>query len=132
MSKREQERKLKAVREKINTLKLRVTKLEFCLCTLKEDPDPYFQNLNTKNREYIDWKKRNVKPEKNEQNKSSNEEEEEDHGATTTSTGVADNFGFFQTMEGFFHSSATSVLMWGGSRSSSSSSYGHTAPGYYS
>ena len=26
----------------INTLKLRVTKLESCLCTLKEDPDQYF------------------------------------------------------------------------------------------
>ena len=35
MSKREQERKIKAVREQINTLKLRVTKLESCLCTLK-------------------------------------------------------------------------------------------------
>ena len=34
-------------------------------------------------------------------------------------------------MVGFFHSSATSVLMWGASQSSSSS-YGHTAPEYYS
>ena len=34
-------------------------------------------------------------------------------------------------MVGFFHSSATSVLMWGASRSSSFS-YGHTATGYYS
>ena len=50
---------------------------------------------------------------------------------TTTSTGVADTFGFFSTMMGFFHSSATSVPAWGASRSSSSS-YGHTAPGYYS
>ena len=115
MSKREQERKLKAVREQINTLKLRVTKLEFCLHTLKEDPDQYFQNLNSENREYIDWKKRNVKSEKNKENKSFNEEEEEDHGATSTSTGAADNFRFFQTMEGFFHSSATSVPTWGGS-----------------
>ena len=31
----------------------------------------------------------------------------------------------------FFHSSATSVLVWGASRSSSSS-YGQTTPGYYS
>ena len=108
-----------------------MTKLESCLCTLKEDPDQYFQNLNSKNREYIDWKKRNVKSENNEENKSFNEEEEEDHGTITTSTGVADNFGFFQTMLGFFHSSAISVLTWGGSRSSSSS-HGHTAPGYYS
>ena len=38
---------------------------------------------------------------------------------------------FFSMIVGFFHSSATSVLMWGASRSSSSS-YGHTAPGYYS
>ena len=43
MSKREQERKIKAVREQIDTLKLRVTKLESCLCTLKEDPDQYFK-----------------------------------------------------------------------------------------
>ena len=92
-----------------------MTKLESCLHTLKEDPDQYFQNLNSENREYIDWKKRNVKSENNEGNKSSNEEEEEDHGATTASTGVADNFGFFQTMLGFLHSSATSVLTWGGS-----------------
>ena len=33
----------------------------------------------------------------------------------------------FSTMVGFFHRSATSVLMWGAS-GSSSSSYGHTAP----
>ena len=45
MSKREQERKFKAVREQINTLKLRVTKLASCLRTLKEDPDQYFQNF---------------------------------------------------------------------------------------
>ena len=66
-------------------------KLESCLRTLKEDPDQYFQNLNSKNREYVyvDWKKRNVKSEKNEENKSSNEEEEEDRGATTaTPAGV--------------------------------------------
>ena len=54
MSKREQQRKIAAVREQINTLKLRMTKLESCLHTLRENPDQYFQNLNTKNREYID------------------------------------------------------------------------------
>ena len=127
MSKREQQRKIAAVREQINTLKLRVTKLESCLCTLREDPDQYIKNLNTKNREYVDWKNRNVKSKKDKENISSNEEEEEERGATTASTGVADNFGFFSTMVGFFHSSATSVQMWGASRSSSSS-YGHTAP----
>ena len=47
------------------------------------------------------------------------------------STGVADTFIFFSVMMGFFNSSATSVLVWGASRSSSSS-YGHTACGYYS
>ena len=38
---------------------------------------------------------------------------------------------FFSTMIRVFHSSASSVLAWGDSRSSSSS-YGQTAPGYYS
>ena len=106
-------------------------KLESCVGTLQEDPDQYFQNLNTENRENIDWKNRNVKSEKDEENKLSNEEEEEERGATTTSTGAAYNFGFFSMMVGFFHSSATSVPMWGASRSSSSS-YGHTAIRYYS
>ena len=50
---------------------------------------------------------------------------------TTTSTHVADTFGFFSMMMGLFHSSASSVLVWGDSRSSSSS-YGQTARGYYS
>ena len=88
-----------------------MTKLESCLCTLQEDPDQYFQNLNTKNREYVDWRNRNVKSEKDKENKSSNEEE---RGATTASTGAADNFGFFSMMV-FFHRSATSVWMWGAS-----------------
>ena len=44
---------------------------------------------------------------------------------------VANTFGFFSMMIRFFHSSASSVLAWGASRSSSSS-YGQTAPGYYS
>ena len=47
------------------------------------------------------------------------------------STRVADTFGFFSMMMGLFHSSASSVLMWGDSQSSSSS-YGQTTPGYYS
>ena len=37
-----------------------MTKLESCLRTLKEDPDQYFQNLNSKNREYIDWGKKKL------------------------------------------------------------------------
>ena len=32
------------------------------------DPDQYFQNLNTDNREYVDWKKRQNKSEKDEEN----------------------------------------------------------------
>ena len=60
----------------------------------------------------------------------SNEVEEEEHGAIA-STGVADNFGFFLSNGGFFHSTATLVPTWGASQSSSSL-YGHTAPGYYS
>ena len=88
MSKREQATKIKAVREQNNTLKLRVAKLESCLHTLKKDPDQYFQNLNTQNREYVDCKKRNVKSEKDEENKSSNEEKEEDCGATTVTVTV--------------------------------------------
>ena len=47
----------------------------------------------------------------------------------TTSTGGAGNLGFFSNMFGIFHSAATSVPTWG---SHSSSSYGHTAPGYQS
>ena len=47
------------------------------------------------------------------------------------STRAADTFGFFSMMIRFFHSSASSVPVWGASRSSSSS-YGQTAPGYYS
>ena len=47
------------------------------------------------------------------------------------STCVADTFGFFSMLMGLFHSSSSSVPVWGDSRSSSSS-YGQTAPGYYS
>ena len=57
MSKKEQNRKIAAVRKQISNLKSRVTKLQSCLHTLQENPDQYFQNLNTDNREYIDWKK---------------------------------------------------------------------------
>ena len=47
------------------------------------------------------------------------------------STHVADTSGLFSMMIGLFHISASSVLAWGDSQSSSSS-YGQTAPGYYS
>ena len=57
MSKKEQNRKSAAVRKQISNLKSKVTKLQSCLCTLQEDLDQYFQNLNTDNREYVDWKK---------------------------------------------------------------------------
>ena len=57
MSKKEQKWKIAAVRKQISDLKSRVTKLESCLHTLWEDLDQYFQNLNTDNREYVDWKK---------------------------------------------------------------------------
>ena len=68
MSKKEQNRKIAAVRKQISNLKSRVTKLQSCLHTLWEDPDQYFQNLNTDNREYIGWKKRQNKSEKDEEN----------------------------------------------------------------
>ena len=96
MSKKEQNRKIAAVRTQISNLKSRVTKLQSCLHTLQEDPDQYFQNLNTDNREYVDWKKRQIKSEKDEQNISCNEKKEEECCANTMSTHVADTFGFFQ------------------------------------
>ena len=99
---------------------------ESCLHTLQTNLDYYFQNLNNENREYVDWKNRSVKSEKDKENKSPNKAEVE-HGATTAGTGAAGNFGFFSVLVGFFHVSATSVLTWGSSQSSSSS-YGHTAP----
>ena len=58
MSKKEQNRKIAAVRKQISDLKSRVTELQSCLHTLQEDPDQYFQNLNTDTREYVDWKKK--------------------------------------------------------------------------
>ena len=115
MSKKEQNRKIAAERKQISDLKSRVTKLQSCLHTLQEDPDQYFQNLNTDNREYVDWKKRQNKSEKDEENISSNEKEEEDCRATTTSTRAADTFGFLSMMISFFHSSASSVPAWGAS-----------------
>ena len=114
-SKKEQNRKIAAVRKQISDLKSRVTKLQSCLRTLQEDLDQYFQNLNTDNREYVDWKKRQNKSEKDEENNSSNEKEEEECHVTTTSTHAADTFGFFSMMMRFFHSSATSVPAWGAS-----------------
>ena len=131
MGKREQQRKIAAVRKQISEIQLRIHKLESCLYTLRTNPDYYFQNLNYENREYVGWKNRSVKSEKDEENKSSNKTEEEDCGATTARTGAAGNFGFFISIGGVFYVSATSVLTWGSS-SSSSSSYGHTVPGYYS
>ena len=115
MSKKEQNRKIAAVRKQISDLKSRVTKLQSCLRTLQEDPDQYFQNLNTDNREYVDWKKRQNKSEKDAENISSNEKEEEECHVTTTSTRAADTFGFFSTMIRFFHSSASLVPAWGDS-----------------
>ena len=100
MSKKEQNRKIAAVRKQISDFKSRVTKLQSCLRTLREDPDQYFQNLNTDNREYVDWKKRQNKSEKDEENNSSNEKEEEECHVTTMSTCMADTFGFFSTMIG--------------------------------
>ena len=115
MSKKEQNRKIAAVRKQISDIKSRVTKLQSCLRSLWEDPDQYFQNLNTDNREYVDWKKRQNKSEKHEENNSSNEKEEEECCVTTTSTCAAHTFGYFSKMIRFFHSSASSVLAWGAS-----------------
>ena len=124
MSKKDQEKRISAVRKQISQLQLRVQKLESILHTLRTNPDYYFENLNTKNR--VCRLEKQIWKQGNKENKSSNEAEEEERGATA-STGGADNFlGFFFSDGGFFHSAATSVLMWGASRSSSSS-YGHTA-----
>ena len=95
MSKKDQEKIISAVRKQISQLQLRVQKLESCLHTLRTNPDHYFENLNTKNREYVDWKNRSANSKKDKENKSSTEAEEEECGATT-STGAADNFGFIQ------------------------------------
>ena len=80
---------------------------------------------------YNRLEKRQNKSEKDEQNISSNEKKEEECHASTMSTCAADTFGFFSTMNRFFHSSVSSVPAWGASRSSYSSC-GQTASGYYS
>ena len=100
--------------------------MESCLHTLEQDPDQYFQNLNPNNREYVEWKKILLPSEKHQENNSSTEEKKEDLGATAASSGRSAHFGFFSALIGHFHTMPT----WESSRSSSS--YGHTAPGYYS
>ena len=52
-------------------------------------------------------------------------------GATTASTGAAGNFGFFSVLVGFF-SCFCHISTNMGITTRSSSSYGHTAPRYYS
>ena len=74
MSKMEQRKKIALVSQQISDLKDRVAKLESCLCTLEQDPDQYFQNLNPNNREYVEWKKILLPSEKRQENKSSTEE----------------------------------------------------------
>ena len=111
MSKKDQDKKISAVRKQISQLQLRVQKLESSLHTFQTNPDHYFANLNTKNREYVDWKNRFANSKKDEENKLSNEAEEEERSATA-STGVADNLGFFFSNGGFFHSAARSVPTW--------------------
>ena len=130
MSKREQRKKIALVSQQISDLKDRVAKLESCLRTLEQDPDQYFQNLNPDNREYIEWKKISLPSEKRQENNSSTEEKKEDRGATAASSGRSVHFGFFSALIGHFHTAASTTPTWESSRSSSS--YGHTAPGYYS
>ena len=120
MSKREQRKKIALVSQQISDLKDRVAKLESPLRTLEQDPDQYFQNLNPNNQEYVKWKKNN----------SSTEEKKKDCGATAASSGRSVHFGFFSALIGHFHTAASTTPTWESSRSSSS--YGHTAPGYYS
>ena len=130
MSKREQRKKIALVSQQILDLKDRVAKLESCLRTLEQDPDQYFQNLNPDNREYIEWKKISLPSEKHQENNSSTEDKNEDRGATATSSGRSAHFGFFSALIAHFHTAASTTLTWESSRSSSS--YGHTASGYYS
>ena len=93
MSKKDQEKRISAVRKQISQLQLRVQKLESILHTLRTNPDYYFENLNTKNR--VCRLEKQIWKQGNKENKSSNEAEEEERGATA-STGGADNFwGFF-------------------------------------
>ena len=130
MSKREQRKKIALVLQQILDLKDRVAKLESCLRTLEQDPDQYFQNLNPNNREYVEWKKISLPSEKCQENNSSTEEKKEDRGATATSSGRSAHFSFFSALIGHFHTVASTTPTWESSRSSSS--YGHTARGYYS
>ena len=130
MSKREQRKKIALVSQQISDLKDRVAKLESCLRTLEQDPDQYFQNLNPDNREYVEWKKISLPSEKRQKNNSSTEEKKEDRGATAASSGRSAHFGFFSALIGHFHTAASTTPTWESSRFSSS--YGHTAPGYYS
>ena len=95
MSKRKQRKKIALVSQQISDLKDRVAKLESCLCTLEQDPDQYFQNLNPDNREYIEWKKISLPSEKRQENNSSTEEKKEDRGATAASSGRSAHFIFF-------------------------------------
>ena len=130
MSKREQRKKIALVSQQISDLKDRVAKLESCLRTLEQDPDQYFQHLNPDNREYVEWKKSSPPSKKGQENNSSTEEKKEDRGATAASSGRSAHFGFFSALIGHFHTAASTTPTWESSRSSSS--YGHTAPGYYS
>ena len=106
MSKREQRKKIALVLQQISDLKDRVAKLESCLCTLEQDPDQYFQNLNPNNREYVEWKKISLPSEKCQENNSSTEEKKEDRGATAASSGRSAHFGFFSALIGHFHTAA--------------------------
>ena len=130
MSKKEQKRKIAEVRKQICDLKSRVTKLQSCLRNLQEDPDQYFQNLNTYNREYIDWKKNKIN-QKRMQKISLPMKRKKKSACNYHEYSCGRYFWIFSMIIGLFHSSASSVLAWGDSRSSSSS-YGQTAPGYYS
>ena len=104
--------------------------MESCLRTLEQDPDQYFQHLNPDNQEYVEWKKSSPPSKKGQENNSSTEEKKEDRGATATSSGRSVHIGFFSALIGHFHTAASTTPTWESSRSSSS--YGHTAPGYYS
>ena len=64
---------------------------------LETSPDEYFQNLNTRNEKYIQFRNKFTectKSNNDEEDIPSIEAEEEERGATA-STGVAGNFGFF-------------------------------------
>ena len=100
MSKKEQNRKIAAVRKQISDLKSSHKIRILSMYSLG------------RSRPVQTGKKSQNKSEKNEENNYSNEKEEEECCATTTSTGAADTFGFFSVMMGFFHSSTTSVPAW--------------------